>query len=193
MLGAMEYRPGRTTTYDYEPFAETETAMLLSFLSRKSKKQEPPKDGHAPDPEVSYDPGLVTALTLQHRSLTTLLVKASSLAQQQDFAGVQTMLEQFKAELDEHLHREHSEFFPYLTSHLKGEDTKDILKEARSNSLYIERAVEGFLKHYTGYPVGERTVLRFGMELSGVIEEFCERLEKEEAHIYTLYMPPEAY
>lgn len=189
----MEYRPGRTIPYDYEPFAETETAMLLSFLSRKNKKQEPPKGAEAPQAGLAYDPGLVTALTLQHRSLTSLLVKATSLGQQRDFEGVQATLEQFKAELDEHLHREHEEFFPYLTAHLKGEDAQDTLKEARSNSLYIERAVEGFLKHYTGYPVGERTVLRFGMELSGVIEEFCERLEKEEAHIYTLYMPPEAY
>jgi hypothetical protein len=189
----MEYRPGRTSPYDYEPFAETETAMLLSFLSRKNKKEEPPKDGKIQEPEVIYDPGLVTALTLQHRSLTRLLVKATSLAQQRDFSEVQSVLEQFKAELDEHLKREHGEFFPYLTAHLKGEDAKDVLKEARSNSLYIERAVEGFLKHYRGYPVGERTVLRFGMELSGVIEEFCERLEKEEAHIYTLYMPREAY
>ncbi|HEY1772614.1 MAG TPA: hemerythrin domain-containing protein [Gammaproteobacteria bacterium] len=189
----MEYRPGRVTTYDYEPFAETETAMLLSFLSRKNKKQEPLQGAQAPQPEIAYDPGLITALTLQHRSLTSLLVKATSLGQQRDFAGVQTTLEQFKAELDEHLHREHDEFFPYLTAHLKTEDAKDILKEARSNSLYIERAVESFLSHYAGYPVGERTVLRFGMELSGVIEEFCERLEKEEADIYTLYMPPEAY
>ncbi|HEY3858063.1 MAG TPA: hemerythrin domain-containing protein [Gammaproteobacteria bacterium] len=189
----MEYRPGRTSTYDYEPFAETEIAMLLSFLSRKNKQEEPPTSGTAPAPEVAYNPGLVTALTLQHRSLTALLVKATSVAQGRQFAEVNTILTQFKLELDEHLRREHEEFFPYLTAHLKGEDAKDILKEARSNSLYIERAVEGFLKHYTGYPVGERTVLRFGMELSGVIEEFCERLEKEEAHIYTLYMPPEAY
>jgi hypothetical protein len=189
----MEYRPSRNPSYDYEPFAETETAMLLSFLSRKNQKEEPPKGAKALESEVAYDPGLVTALTLQHRSLTTLLVKASSVAQQQQFAEVQATLEQFKVELDEHLKREHGEFFPYLSAHLKGEDAKDVLKEARSNSLYIERAVDGFLKHYTGYPVGERTVLRFGMELSGVIEEFCERLEKEEAHIYTLYMPPEAY
>jgi len=193
MLEPMEYRPGRAIPYDYEPFAETETAMLLSFLSRKNKKEAPPKGGQVPDPDVAYDPGLVTALTLQHRSLTALLVKATSLAQQQDFAGVQEILGRFKVELDQHLNREHGEFFPYLAAHLKGADAKDTLKEARSNSLYIERAVEGFLKHYTGYPVGERTVLRFGMELSGVIEEFCERLEKEEAQIYTLYMPPEAY
>ncbi|HEY4126964.1 MAG TPA: hemerythrin domain-containing protein [Gammaproteobacteria bacterium] len=191
----MEYRPGRIAAYDYEPFAETEIAMLLSFLSRKNKQEQPAKGetDSIPAPEVGYDPGLVTALTLQHRSLTTLLVKATSVAQQRQFAEVNSILTRFKLELDEHLKREHEEFFPYLTAHLKGDEAKEILKEARSNSLYIERAVEGFLNHYAGYPVGERTVLRFGMELSGVIEEFCERLEKEEAHIYTLYMPPEAY
>ena len=189
----MEYRPGRTAAYDYEPFAETETAMLLSFLSRKTKQDEATQAGAALRSEIPYDPGLVTALTLQHRSLTTLLVKATSVAQQRQFGEVNSLLTRFKLELDEHLKREHQEFFPYLTVHLKGDDAKDILREARANSLYIERAVEGFLKHYTGFPVGERTVLRFGMELSGVIEEFCERLEKEEASIYTLYLPPEAY
>ena len=189
----MEYRPGRTAAYDYEPFAETESVMLLSFFSRKQSKDEPLQAGRAAEAEVAYDPGLVTALTLQHRSLTTLLVKAASIAQQRQFAEVNTLLAHFKQELDEHLKREHQEFFPYLTAHLKGDDAKDILREARANSLYIERAVEGFLRHYTGFPVGERTALRFGMELSGVIEEFCERLEKEEATIYTLYMPPEAY
>ena len=190
----MEYRPGRIAAYDYEPFAETESAMLLSFFSRKTKQDEPARGaGKAAEAEVAYDPGLVTALTLQHRSLTTLLVKATSVAQQRQFEEVASLLTRFKLELDEHLKREHQEFFPYLTAHLKGDDAKDILREARANSLYIERAVDGFLNHYTGYPVGERTVLRFGMELSGVIEEFCERLEKEEATIYTLYMPPEAY
>jgi len=189
----MEYLPGRTAAYDYEPFAETESAMLLSFLSRKQKQDEPMQAGKAADTEVHYDPGLVTALTMQHRSLTTLLVKATSVAQQRQFNEVNSILTRFKLELDEHLKREHQEFFPYLTAHLKGDDAKDVLREARANSLYIERAVEGFLNHYTGYPVGERTALRFGMELSGVIEEFCERLEKEEAKIYTLYLPPEAY
>jgi hypothetical protein len=189
----MEYRPGRILGYDYEPFAETETAMLLSFLSRKNKKDESFKAGMAAAPEIVYDPGMVTALTLQHRSLTSLLVKATSVAQQRQFAEVASILTRFKLELDEHLKREHQEFFPYLSAHLKGDDAKDVLREARANSLYIERAVESFLNHYTGYPVGERTALRFGMELSGVIEEFCERLEKEEASIYTLYMPPEAY
>lgn len=189
----MEYRPGRTAAYDYEPFAETETAMLLSFLSRKHKKDELSQAGKAAEPEVAYDPGLVTALTMQHRSLTTLLVKATSVAQQRQFGEVNSILTRFKLELDEHLKREHQEFFPYLNAHLRGEDAKDVLREARANSLYIERAVESFLNHYTGYPVGERTALRFGMELSGVIEEFCERLEKEEATIYTLYLPPEAY
>jgi hypothetical protein len=189
----MEYRPGRTAAYDYEPFAETESAMLLSFFSRKTKQDEAPQAGKAAEPEAVYDPGLVTALTLQHRSLTTLLVKATSVAQQRQFAEVASLLTRFKLELDEHLKREHQEFFPYLSAHLKGDDAKDILREARANSLYIERAVESFLNHYTGYPVGERTVLRFGMELSGVIEEFCERLEKEEATIYTLYLPSEAY
>jgi hypothetical protein len=99
----------------------------------------------------------------------------------------------FSQGLAEHLKRDSAELHPYLTSHLKGEDRDRILREMSAGSVHVERAVQGFLKHYAGYPVGERNVGMFVVEIDGVSEEFCERIEKEEATVYTLYMPPEAY
>ena len=189
----MEYLPGRLSSQAPDPFEDTEYAMLISFFSRKAKKDgaEAPV-GTAPH-ESPYDPSLVSALTLEHRSLVTLLVRAKSLAQREHYGEAMDTLHEFSQGLAEHLKRESAELHPYLTAHLRGEDRDHILREMRAGSVHVERAVEGFLKHYAGYPVGERNVGMFVVEIDGVSEEFCERIEKEEATVYTLYMPPEAY
>lgn len=172
------------------PLRSLEDSMLGTFFRRQSKQDVP---AEAKVPEVPYNPALVMTLTHQHRSLVMQLVKAHSAAQQGQYEDVHNTLDQFKADLEQHLKRKAAEFHPYVESHLKATDAKDLLREMRANTAFIERSVEGFLKHYGNYPVTERTAMRFGIEISGVSEEFCERLEKEEAHFYTLYMPPEAY
>jgi hypothetical protein len=189
----MEYRPGRTIGHTQDPFEDTEYAMLISFFSRKAKKDGPEDQSQAELRELPYDPSLVTALTLEHRSLVELLVQVKSAALEERYAEVKDSLQEFSQGLAEHLKRESSALHPYLTAHLKGEDRDAILREMRASTGHVERSMEGFLKHYGGYPVGERNVGMFVVEIDGVSEEFCERIEKEEASIYTLYMPPEAY
>jgi len=168
--------------------------MLDRFFRKQPKKDEPIKGAKALEhPAVPYDPGLVMALTHQHRALVMLLVKASNAAQQDLYEDVQETLAQFKMGLDEHLKRENTELHPYLATHLKGEGAKDLLREMRTNAALIERTVEGFLNHYLGYPVSATNVERFEMEIEGVSDEFSQEVEREEASFYTLYMPPEAY
>ena len=187
----MEYLPGRLSSPSPDPFEDVKYAMLISFFSRKTSKDEAPATTAAR--ELPYDPALVTALTLEHRSLVTLLVQAKTLAQREHYGDVMDALQRFSQGLAEHLKRESAELHPYLTDHIRGEGSDHILREMRASSVHVEKAVEGFLKHYAGYPVGERNVGMFMMEIDGVSEEFCERIEKEEATVYTLYMPPEAY
>lgn len=169
--------------------------MLNAIFHRQAKKDVSPQAAQTPPerPELPYNPALVTALTVQHRSLLALLTKAQRAAQQQQFGDIPRALELFRNGLNEHLKRESIELHPYLAAHLKGEGGKDLLREIRANSLYLERGVAVFLDHYARYPVADRTALRFGIEISGVMEDFTERTAREEADIYTLYMPPEAY
>jgi len=166
---------------------------MLSTLFRRQPRNDVQPTAVALPPETPYDPDLVSALCIEHRSLVMLLVKASNAAQHQRYEDIREILGEFKADLRDHLKREGAELNPYLSAHLKGEDSRDALKDMRNNSLHIERAVEGLLKHYSQYPVNEKTVLRFEMELSGVIEEFSERLEREESSFYTLYLPRDSY
>lgn len=174
----MEYHPG--------------IPMLRTFLEKHLKRGEPPQVEAAPA-ETPYTPGLVSALGIEHRSLVMLLVKAGTAARAQDFSEVQALLVKFKGDLHAHQKRESIELHPYLASHLKGENAQSVFREMRHNSALIDRAVEGLLGHYLTYPVNGRTVLRFEMELNGVIEEISERLEREEAAVYTLYMAPDSY
>jgi len=187
MLWPMEYHLG----HHGSAVRNDGESMLNAFFRKQPKKGVPPSAEAAP--EVPYDPSLVAALTHQHRELVMLLVKAHSAAQQGRYEEVRGTLQQFKDELVVHLRKEHDELQDYLSGHLKGADAKDLLKEMRANSSYIERAVDSFLNHYLNYPVTERTAMRFGIEISGVSEEFCERVERAEGSFYTLYMPPETY
>ncbi|HEV2109837.1 MAG TPA: hemerythrin domain-containing protein [Gammaproteobacteria bacterium] len=168
--------------------------MLEKLFRKQPPNTEPPKGQQTQArPEVVYDPGLIAALTQQHRDLTVLLVKASSASQQGLYEEVREALAQFRAGLVEHLKRESAQLHPYLTAHLKGEDSRELLKDMRSNYVRVEQSVEGFLNHYSGYPVSDVNADRFEMEIEGVSEEFCEEIEKEEASFYTLYLPPESY
>ena len=186
----MEYLPGRLSSLEPDPFEDTEYAMLMSFFSRKAKQAETPAGAPQAPP---YDPALVAALTLEHRSLVSLLVRAKRLAQQAKYGETMDTLHEFSQGLAEHLKRESTGLHPYLTAHLRGEDRDHILREMHAGPVRVQKAVDGFLKHYAGYPLGERNVGMFVVEIDGVSEEFCERIEKEEATIYTLYVPPEAY
>ena len=188
----MEYLPGRLSSLESDPFEDTEYAMLMSFISRKAKQDEEPAAGTVPQ-SLPYDPALVTALTLENRSLVSRLVQAKRLAQQGHYGEAMDTLHEFSQGLAEHLTRESTVLHPYLTAHLRGEDRDHILREMHAGPVHVKKAVEGFLKHYAGYPVGDRNVGMFVVEIDGVSEEFCERIEKQEATIYTLYMPPEAY
>lgn len=170
--------------------------MFSGLFSRKQPKKDsaPKTDAGAKAPADSqYDPGLVTALIEQHRALITLLIKARSTAQMGRYDDVKTTLEQFRIGLDDHLYQENLALLPYLARHIQDGPGKVALKDAQSNTAHIERSVAGFLKHYIGYPVNERTAERFDVEIEGVSEEFCERIQKEETTLYTLYQPPEAY
>ena len=167
--------------------------MLDKFFRKQPLKTEPPRVQPAKPAEVAYDPGLIAALTQQHRELTVLLVKASSASQQSRYDEVKDALAQFRAALTEHLKRESAQLHPYLIAHLKGEDSREVLRDMRSNFIRVEQSVEGFLNHYSGYPVSDVNADRFEAELEGVSEEFCEEIEKEEAAFYTLYLPPDAY
>lgn len=166
--------------------------MLRTFFGRLPTEREAPKVAKPPR-GISYDPGLITALTHQHRELVMLLVKASSAAEQCYYGEATEALTQFRANLDVHLKRERSQLIPYLSHHLWGEGTDGLLREMDSNSTLIEGAVKPVLDRYLRIPVAHETLYDFLIEVERACDEFSQAVGRQEAAFYTLYMAPEAY
>lgn len=167
--------------------------MLEKLFRKQPRKAETPKTAPAPAQDIPYEPSLIAALTQQHRELVMLLVKANSAAQQDRYEDVKDALGRFKNGLNEHLTQENLKLHPYISARLKGENSKDVLRDMRHNTARIQGAADGFINHYLGYPVSGVNVERFEMEIAGVIEEFSQELETEEACFYTLYQSPDSY
>lgn len=166
--------------------------MLRTFFGMQPKEREAPKVGE-PKRGIPFDPGLIKALTHQHRELVLLLVKASSTAEQCYYAEATEALVQFRADLQAHLQLEDSQLIPYLSQHLWGEGIEELVHEMRANSTRIERSVKNFLDSYLYNPVNEDSMYDFLIEVERVCEEFSREVEREEVSFYTLYMAPEAY
>ena len=166
--------------------------MLRTLLGMRPKDREAARIA-TPPRGISYDPGLINALTHQHRELVMLLVKASSTAEQCYYAEATEALAQFKAKLDAHLQREDSELVPYLAKHLWGDGTDELLDDARTNSARVNRMVRQFLDTFLDHPLDADKLPEFLAGVERLCEDFSQQAAREEAAFYTLYMGPEAY
>ncbi len=167
--------------------------MPISFFSRKPKEM-PVLAANAPElMPVVHDPGLIGALTEEHHQLMLLLDRAKASVKGKRFDDVKVMLDHLRDGLAAHVKRESEALHPYLTSHLKQDDRGQTLKDMHAGALRTQRALDGFLKHYGGYPVTERNAATFYNEIDGVAKEFKKWLTQEEAFVYTLYKSPESY
>lgn len=170
--------------------------MPIPFFSRKPKAPQAPvvaPPAQPPPRKVSYDPALVAALTQEHRDLTLLLDQAKNAVQAERYGDVKAKLDRLRVELAKHIERETDELHAYLTTHIQREDRLDTLKDMHTGMLRTERALEGFLKHYGGYPVTARNAATFYKEIDGVSAELTKWMEREEMAVYSLYQPPETY
>jgi hypothetical protein len=166
--------------------------MLRTLFGTQPKEDGAPKTGKTKH-GVPFDPGLITALTHQHRELTMLLVRASSAAELGYYAEAHTALSDFKTTLEAHLRRESIQLTPYLAAHLRGEDAAELMREMHTNTSLIQRTVKSFLDRYLGRPITSADLQDFQREIDAMSEEFCQEVEREEAAFYTLYMTPDAY
>ena len=170
--------------------------MPLPFFSRKPKVDSKPAaavPAPAPSREIAYDPALVAALTQEHRTMLLLLDKAKNAVQAGRYDDVKTELDRLRTTLAGHIRRETEELHAYLTLHIQDGSRLHVLKDMHAGMLRTERALEGFLKHYGGYPVTERNAATFYKEIDGVSAEFAKWTQQEETQVYSLYVSPERY
>lgn len=173
-------------------YKDVEVYMLRTLLGKRPRDREAPRIAKL-QRGIPYDPALINALTHQHRELVMLLVKASSAAEQCYYAEATEALAQFKANLARHLKHEESQLYPYLSHHLWGEGSAELVREMHENSGLIEHTVQRFVDSYLHEPVNHDTLYDFLIDVERVCEEFSREVGREEMAFYTLYMGPEAY
>lgn len=166
--------------------------MLRTIFGKRPKDRDAPRIAKA-QRGIPYDPALITALTHQHREMVMLLVKASSAAEQCFYAEAAEAVAQFKAKLDSHLRHEDSQLVPYLSEHLWGEGTDELLHDMHTNSARVNRMVRRFLDTFLDRPLHADNLPEFLDEVERLCEDFSQATAREEAAFYTLYMGPEAY
>ena len=169
--------------------------MAFSLFAPKPKAIPQPVVQESPPPtrEVAYDPALVDVLTREHNDMLLLLDKAKNAVQAGQYGAVKDMLDQLRIGIAAHLKRETEELHAYLTARIRNESRLQVLKDMHAGMLRTGRALEGFLKHYGGYPVTERNAATFFKEIDGVSAELTRWTRQEEAAVYSLYRPPETY
>ena len=170
--------------------------MPIDFFSRKPNAGSPPAAkaiNALPVREITYDPALVAALIGEHDSMRLLLDRVKGSVQAGRFDDVKTGLDQLRVQLAQHIRREIDDLHGYLTAKIHSEDRLATLKDMHAGMLRTERALEGFLKHYGGYPVNERNAAIFRKEVERVADEFDKWTRQEEIQVYSLYGSPESY
>lgn len=168
---------------------------MLSFL-RSRRKEQPPATGEsaefaaAPGTSIRFNPHLIEQLTADHRDLLNTYIAVMAAAKAADTKGVTSGLEQMQTQLRAHLLTEKVRLYVYLDHMLKDDAaTRTRVRELRREMDRIARQAMAFFLRYAGIGEGDQSLEGFIAEFEAMGVVLNERIEREEATLYTLYMP----
>ncbi len=167
---------------------------LFSLSKTKDVAQEQAETVYLSGTQLFYDLSLIDKLKNDHLMLLELYGEmAQALADKEHEALVKLFIK-FSAKLRSHLLTENLKLYIYL-SHAMVADTESlaIITDLRSEMQQIGRTVNNFLTYYSELPWSEEQDNSFPGEFEKIGEVLVERIKREEATLYPLYMHPEAY
>lgn len=139
---------------------------------------------------IAYDAGLVPALKRDHADLVKLYGAIGECAQQGDFQQVPQMLMAFKVHLEGHLIAENVRFYNYVENAMQGDaDSTALVRSFRREMNAIARGVVDFVKKYQLSTFDQQAREEFSEDYKTVYGLLAQRIEREEASLYPLYMP----
>lgn len=171
---------------------------MFNPFKKKSSETAPVATGHptarefAPGTELPYDPNLIAGMKTDHAVLFSHFDAMLKAAYEHDLSETAKHLAKFRARLHDHLLKENLKLYTYLGICV-GEDNKELVTDMRTEMSGIGKQVTRFLRQYTDAPVTTETVAVFLAEANNIRQALSERMAREEATLYTLYMPPSAY
>lgn len=146
----------------------------------------------APGTELPYDPALIAGMKADHAALFTHFDAMLKAAYDRDTDLATRHLGKFRARLHDHLLKENLKLYTYL-GYCVGADDKDLVTDMRHEMSDIGKQVTQFVRQFTDAPVTVDALPDFIAQANNIRQVLSERMAREEATLYTLYMPPSAY
>jgi regulator of sigma D len=165
---------------------------MVKKSTRSTKQASPLFPEYMQDNNISYQPALIPSLKSQHTSILANLQAVETCALNGNYGETKEALEEFRKELQAHLHEENLCLYDYLVQSLR--DTRDDNRRQAANEMHIEmgligRTVVEFLNHYREHPVGDANIDMFRIELGCIYRALHERMSREEKQLFSLYLP----
>lgn len=177
--------------------------MFLDFLFGKKEPQNgvpvqpplrqapiPAKPVSAPGTHIGYHPELVSQLEGDHQNLLRIMGTVAEALAVQDLKAVVQRLDAFRSAIQDHLLTENVRLYVYLEHALVQDPVSHaLIHEFRREMDGIGKAVLNFLAKYRELETQPELLRTFGDDLNAVGKVLVERIRREEAMLYPLYMP----
>lgn len=147
----------------------------------------------APGSSIQYHADLIPRFKDQHANLQKSFQAIRSQAQNSDFADVRKSLQAFKQALTAHLLEENIKLYTYLSRCVANDtDSKELMLNLKSEMERVGTAMTRILNKYmdAATPPDRQAFLD---DLDEVGSMLFNRIEREEASLYEMYVPPEAF
>ena len=170
-------------------------AFLKRWLGHEPTAESPPE---TPRPSagnrVPYHPNLIEDLKSEHQELVDLLGRVSKALDKNDIESIPKLLHEFGVRLRAHLLKENVELYVYLARNLAGDpDNQALMRDLKREMMHIGRSVNQFLETYADQAWDQSRKDKFAEDFAQLTDVLGERIQVEEADLYTLYLPPESY
>lgn len=174
--------------------------MFLDFLFRKKelKHEAPPtplapvepQHASAPGTHIGYNPDLVPHLHADHVMLGEIFIAIDNAFKAGDLATTVRHMNHFRVAIQAHLLTENVRLYIYL-EHALAHDAAShaLIHEFRHEMDGIGKAVLAFLSKYRELDTQPNLAVSFGSDLKAIGKVLVERIEREEATLYPLYLP----
>lgn len=171
--------------------------MFGFFKKKRAKKAaaapvQPVSSGSAGDSSIPYQSDLIEEMKSEHVSLLDLYTDIKMASEMKNFKKVSTTLKEFRGELEDHLIKENVSLYVYLRHLLKTDaDGSKLISGFKKEMDGIASIALKFLAKYEN--IGKEAALQnsFDDEFAVIGKVLGERIKREEATLYTLYIPPQ--
>lgn len=171
-------------------FGKKEPHNLTPVRPAPQAQPSPPKPVSAPGTHIGYHAELVSQLEGDHHNLLRIMGTVGEALAAHDLAAVVQRLDEFRSAIQDHLLTENVRLYVYLEHALVQDPVSHaLIHEFRREMDGIGKAVLGFLAKYRELETQPELVRTFGDDLNAVGKVLAERIRREEAMLYPLYLP----